>query len=99
MSVSRSHIHHLGVNLPENGKNVHRIDLTEEDRGPVRSKEVLEVVTEDGSRYRWSRLTDSDPLTFEHRIRPDGDKDSATRPLPQQVRTFIDSVEETIIYR
>lgn len=79
------------------GKSVDHIAWYTQDRGPVTTKHVMDIVTHDGSIYRWSRFRESERWTFEHRVRPDGDRDSATRRLPGTVATLVER-SETVLY-
>jgi hypothetical protein len=79
------------------GKDIAGVTWAERPRGPIATKSTLEVCTDDGSVYRWSRFDDSEPWTFEHRQRPDGTCDSAKRQLPSSVAHLV-AVSPDVLY-
>lgn len=66
--------------------------------GRPRSKQVLDVVTDDGSTYTWSRFSDAEPFTFENRTDDDGRNDSAHRQLPAVVDAVRDTLDASVLY-
>jgi len=72
------------------GKSVDHITWYEQGRGPVTAKETMDIVADDGTIYRWTRFSDREPWTFEFRVTPDGERDSAARRLPRKIRTLVD---------
>jgi len=83
--------------LPSTGKSVDHIAWYDKDRGPVTTKQVMDIVTDDGSIYRWSRHRDGERWTFEHRVRPDGGRDSSRRTLPSTVDALVGR-SPTVLY-
>lgn len=78
------------------GKDVDHIAWYDVGRGPVSVKEQMDVVADDGTIYRWSRLTDGDPWTFEQRVAPDGSPDPASRQLPAKVGELVERSDEVL---
>jgi hypothetical protein len=77
------------------GKSVDHIAWFDVERIP-RNKQVQDVVTDDGTIYRWTRHGDSEPWTFEIRVRPDGTTDTTQRTLPGQVDTLVDCTDDML---
>jgi hypothetical protein len=82
----------------QSGKQLLGILWYEAPRGPVSTKDVMDVVADDNSIYRWTRFTESEPWTFEKRIRSDGTHDTARRRLPAVVRHLV-HVSDDVMYR
>jgi hypothetical protein len=83
-------------NLPNSGKSVDHIAWYDVGRGPTADKEVMDVVTDDGSIYRWTRFPMDEKWTFETRVRPDGSRDTASRPLPSKLNTLVDRSDDVL---
>lgn len=78
------------------GKDIHHIAWYDVGRGPVTAKQVMDVVADDRTVYRWARFNDDEPWTFQHRVRPDGSKDAAKRKLPQKVEELVARTDDAL---
>lgn len=74
------------------GKDLHHFARYEQPRpGPGPDKSVIDVVTDDGSVYRFSQLSPGDPFTYEPGQSSQDDRVSRTGRLPGVVEAVIKS--------
>lgn len=71
------------------GKDLYALVQYEGD-SPFNPKDVIDVITTDGSVYRFSQLMDGDPWTWENRTTPDGDLSTRRSPLPKVVEAVLE---------
>lgn len=94
MEVQRQYPEVDGVS----GKSLHSAVQYQGDQS-FNPKDILDVITDDWTVYRFSRLMPSDPWVFENRTAPDGDSTQRKAQLPNVVEAVLEvETNEDFIY-
>jgi uncharacterized membrane-anchored protein len=81
----------------DRGKEIDHIAWYDREQpGPGPDKTVQDIVTDDGTIYRWSRFTESELWTWQHRVAPDVSRHQTRHQLPSKVKELVERDDSTL---